>query len=163
MDEGDDHCRYQWTAKGPLPDFDGKPDFLIHGPSLDSGAERALGVVELKIKFGHSGHFPDEDISQAVRYGRSILENQPLRDHATVCLCTLECVQFVRVFRNWPTIHTTKAEYMVGTRGHRSIAHPGMAQLHAYLTAPAAAHGVRDIQIDGYVDIYMYIYIYIYI
>ena len=101
-------------------------------------------------------------MSQAVRYGRLVLDNQPLRDHATVCLCTLALVQFLRVHRSTPTIHLTAPQSIVVVHNGAEIEGPGMAQLYAYLTAPAPVHGVRLVFGPKYVCFFCLCSVYIY-
>ncbi len=53
----------------------------------------------MKVIKERAAAFKPADISQAVRYGHLVLDSQPLRDQVTICLCTLQRVQFVRVFQ----------------------------------------------------------------
>ena len=118
------------------------PDFLF----LSRGNSQYTSLVEMKTQEGRRSGFLSADISQAVRYGESILAAQPLRDNATVCLLTLEQVQFVRVFRSLRAIHTTASAYLFD---EEEMPSSGLSQLHAYLTATPAQHGMRNIKIPG--------------
>ena len=89
--------------------------------------------------------FKDEDLSQAVRYGQLMLENQPFRDQATVCLCTLELVQFFRVFRHLDKIHATNASPIVSLLLNKS--EEGMQLLYSFIMASPFLHGRRRVVI----------------
>eukprot|EP00048_Salpingoeca_helianthica_P011593 m.167197 g.167197 ORF g.167197 m.167197 type:complete len:510 (-) comp15245_c0_seq11:92-1621(-) len=133
---------YHCAAKAPLSVFCGdSPDFVfrVH----DSPPQELAGAVNIKRKEGRSTRFTKGDVSRAVRHGRHILASQPLRDHATVCLFSSKLLQFFQVFRGTRIIRTTNPLLLALESSY------GLIQLYSYLTAAAAAHGIRKIQVPG--------------
>ena len=130
----------RFASNGPEGFGEDAPDYLFSAP--DSGVEVWAGVLDIKRKDGRATSFTKDDITQVVRYGHHLLATQPLRDHATVCLFTLERVQFFQVFRGTSVIRKTESSSLLGR---------ALGQLYSYFTAPAATHGIREIALDGYV------------
>ena len=131
---------YHYAADSSPIGFESeRPDFLVFREVVDKmNGFGCDGVVEIKIKERTS--FRPPDISQAVRYGHLVLDCQTLRDQVTICLCSLESVQFVRVFRHNPEIDLSP---------FTGVAFDGLQQLYSYLPATHADHGQRRIDIQG--------------
>eukprot|EP00047_Mylnosiga_fluctuans_P022871 m.128260 g.128260 ORF g.128260 m.128260 type:complete len:508 (+) comp9410_c0_seq4:8-1531(+) len=143
---------YHYAANSSPAGFESeRPDFLVFREvmPLKSGLT-CDGVVEMQTKSERSDDFKAPDISQAVRYGYLVLDSQPLRDQVTICLCTLQLVQFVRVFRHIPDVHVTPSAIVAAPGAVHLQAGEGMQQLYSYLLATHVTHGQRRIDIPGW-------------